>query len=678
MKIRCFEKIYITGILIAVSLFTSCEKNNPIPIHPAITLDDLVIPEDFNWATTRNITFSISAQDNLGNPIARVRFNIYTASPDSGGVQMFSGSTNNNGLWECTQPVPSYLSSLTVICDYLGLQHEQQFTIENDHIEGLFGGTAPPTSLLKSEFSGQKSINATKFVYMGAYTSVGVPKYLEATNDVVDAVLLKDLNATLPEYKPVPVYHPDFVASTVPNNIELLQASDVWITYVTEGAGWMNSIGFFVFNTNNPPQTTANIDTVKIIFPNMSNNGSGGGLYPGNKVFLGRFPAGKSIGFCLVSHGWNGVGVYVGKDVYYTIPALNPETDPNLKKHTLILKDNNRQQFLFSFEDQNRSGVIDNDFNDGICYIKVSPVTAVNTTGMPQIITTVTDQDADGVPDNTDDYPANPLLAHNNYYPGKTTYSSLAFEDLWPSNGDYDFNDLVLSYRFNQITNADNKAVKIEATLITEALGAILQNGIGFQLGCPGNKVSNVTGTDLKHNIITLGANNCETDQAKAVFFPYDDASDRLPYPGSGTGVNTSPEAQYVTPDTMRLTIDLAEPQLLSVIGTPPYNPFMLVNLNRGHEIHLPDYPPTDKADQSLFKTQDDNSSVADGKYYKSTQNHPWAMNISNKFDYMIEKQQIVNAYLNFASWAESGGTVNQDWYKDLQGYRNNAKIYSH
>lgn len=267
---------------------------------------------------------------------------------------------------------------------------------------------------------------------------------------------------------------------------------------------------------------------------------------------------------------------------------------------------------------------------------------------------------------------------HHNYDPGKTTYGSLAFEDLWPSNGDYDFNDLVISYSFNQITNADNKAVKIEATLITEAMGAILQNGIGFQLGCPTDKVASVTGTDLKHNIITLGANNCETEQTKAVFFPYDDASDRLAYPGSGTGVNTSSEAQYVTPDTMRITINLAEPQLLSVIGTPPYNPFMVVNLNRGHEIHLPDYPPTDKVDQSLFRTQDDNSSVADGKYYKSAQNHPWAMNISNKFDYMIEKQQIVSGYLHFASWAESGGTSNQDWYKDSEGYRNDAKIYSH
>ncbi len=669
--------IFFSSLFIGASILSSCNKNNSGPDNPGTTFDDLTVPANFSWETTRNIEFSISAQDNAGNPLSNVRFNVYTASPDSGGVYMFSGSSGTNGLWESSQPVASYVTVLTVTCDYLGLQREQQYKISNGRIDGIFGGAAPLPSSLKSG-SSAGSTNVTKFVYMGAYNSIGVPQYLEPVNDVVDAVLLKDLNATLPEYKPVPVYHPEFLASSAPNNLEILETADVWITYTTEGAGWMNSLGFFVYNTNNPPQSTSSIDTVKIIFPNMSNNGSGGGLFPGNKVFLGRFAAGKSIGFCLVSHGWNGKGVYVGNDVFYSIPSLNPETNPNLKKHMLILKDVNRQQFMFSFEDQNRSGTVDNDFNDGVCYIRVNPVSAVNTTGMPQILTTLTDQDYDGVPDNTDDYPADPKMAHNNYYPGKTTWSSLAFEDLWPNKGDYDFNDLVISYRFNQITNADNKVVKIDATLITEAMGANLQNGFGFQLGCATAQVASVIGTELRHSFISLGSNNCEEGQTKAVIIPYDDATDRLPYPGSGLGVNTSPGAQYVTPDTMKLTLTLAEAVPLSTIGTPPYNPFMIVNLERGHEIHLPDHPPTDKADQSLFRTADDNSSPSVGRYYKTSKNHPWAIHIAEKFSYMKEKQQILSGYLKFAAWAESGGTSFPDWYKSISGYRDDSMIYSH
>jgi len=93
-------------------------------------------------------------------------------------------------------------------------------------------------------------------------------------------------------------------------------------------------------------------------------------------------------------------------------------------------------------------------------------------------------------------------MAHNNYYPSQTGYASLAFEDLWPSMGDYDFNDLVISYRFNQITNADNAVVKIQVTLITEAMGATLHNAFGFQMGCTPAQVSGVTGLALRHTLL--------------------------------------------------------------------------------------------------------------------------------------------------------------------------------
>ena len=172
----------------------------------------------------------------------------------------------------------------------------------------------------------------------------------------------------------------------------------------------------------------------------------------------------------------------------------------------MILKDINRQQFLFSFEDQNRNpgSGSDSDCNDGICYLTVNPASAVNTVGMPAIATTLTDADHDGVPDNFDDYPNDPLLAHNNYYPSKTGYSSQAFEDLWPARGDYDFNDLVVSYRFNQITNANNDVARIESTIITEAAGASMHNAFGFQLGCSATSVANVSGISLRHSLVTL------------------------------------------------------------------------------------------------------------------------------------------------------------------------------
>ena len=95
-------------------------------------------------------------------------------------------------------------------------------------------------------------------------------------------------------------------------------------------------------------------------------------------------------------------------------------------------------------------------------------------------------------------------------------------------------------------------------------------------------------------------------------------------------------------------------------------------------EIHLPDFPPTDKADVSLFGTDIDDSQPALGRYYKTKTNLPWAINILDKFNYVIEKTPVNEGFLKFNSWAESAGVNFPDWYKPVSGYRDDAKIYTH
>lgn len=679
--------VFILSLAFGLFFLSSCKKSpEPDPSDILKPMDDLIVSRNFDWSTNQTISISVIARDNQDNPLNNVRFNVYTASPEAGGTWMFSGVTDPSGLWTVTQSIPSYLKEITVTNSYLGLIHEQTFSIIGNTAAGIFGGLAPKPTKTKSA-GGLYPTGLSGVYYMGTFNSVGVPNYLEPVNDPVDGALLNDLNAALPESRPVPTYHPEYLANTVPNNLELLELCDVYVTYITEGAGWYNSVGFFTFNTASPPSTASAIDSIKIVFPNLSNYGSnssgtgytgGGGLYPGNKVYLGRFPAGISIGWVVIANGWNGSQVTNGNHRVFSIPALNPEANPALKKHMVLLKDLGRHEIMFSFEDKRRDdGSCDQDFNDGILYIKANPVSAINTGGMPSMPTTQTDTDGDGVPDVFDDYPNDPTKAFNNWYPSQTTYSSLAFEDLWPGKGDYDFNDLVLSYRFNQITNAQNNVVQVKATLITEAMGASLHNAFGFQMPVAPGDIESVTGIDLRHGLIDLASNNTETGQSKAVIIAYDDAYDRLPSPG-GTGTNTDPSQPYVTPDTMRITINMSSPVLLSVLGTPPYNPFIIVNQNRNREIHLPDKPPTDKVNGSDFGTQNDDSQPASGRYYKTSNNLPWAMLIADKFEYVSERNPVNQAYLKFNTWAESSGTQYPDWFKNLSGYRNNALIYTH
>lgn len=286
------------------------------------------------------------------------------------------------------------------------------------------------------------------------------------------------------------------------------------------------------------------------------------------------------------------------------------------------------------------------------------------------------DADGDGIPDADDDYPNDPSRAFFNVYPAEGT-ASLAFEDLWPGKGDYDFNDLVADYQFTAVTNSQNKLTELKARFVVRANGAGFENGFGFQLpsDIPLNDVQ-AEGYKLSENYIQLDENGLESDQDVITVIVFDNIKTILQSP-SGFGANVLPDAIWVEPDTidviLTFTPDLYE---LSHLQLDAFNPFLIVNKNRGHEIHLPDFPPTALADVSLFGSVDDDSNPGLNRYYKTKQNLPWAIRIASSFDYTVESSQIIEGHLKFAEWAESGGMQYPDWYLDLTGYRNSLHIY--
>ncbi len=289
------------------------------------------------------------------------------------------------------------------------------------------------------------------------------------------------------------------------------------------------------------------------------------------------------------------------------------------------------------------------------------------------------DTDGDGVADNLDDYPNDATRAFNNYYPGKNQFGSLAFEDLWPGRGDYDMNDAVIDYNYWYVTNAQNKVVDLKPKFYLRAAGATLQNGFGFQLdGVPAAAVQSVALTPnntLRNNYISLAANGVENNQPNAVVIVFDNWLN-VAHPASPSLYNTVKDVPYGLSDTVFVNLHFASPQSQSAVGAPPYNPFLIKNMSRQVEIHLPDHLPTALADQSLFGTSDDASNPSAGKYYKTSTNLPWGINIPVKFDYTWEKVQILSGHLNFGNWAESGGALYPDWYKNLPGYRDANNIY--
>ncbi len=130
----------------------------------------------------------------------------------------------------------------------------------------------------------------------------------------------------------------------------------------------------------------------------------------------------------------------------------------------------------------------------------------------------VTDTDGDGVANTLDKYPTDPTRAFDNYYPSQTGFGTLAFEDLWPGQGDYDLNDLVVDYRTKTVTNALNNIVDIKSDYYVRAAGSAFKNGFGFQIdGLLPGQIASVSGCSVKGSYISLASNGVENGQTKAV-----------------------------------------------------------------------------------------------------------------------------------------------------------------
>jgi len=229
--------------------------------------------------------------------------------------------------------------------------------------------------LLVISLSGLES--QAQYKYLGKYTADGTPQYF-AGRDIIPNTTAEKIKSALPESFPVPKYNPQYISSGYETDIRLVDSAAVYITFVGEGAGYKNTLGFYTYPLNAPRTKKPTAEEITIIFPNVSQVGSGGSLVPGDKVLLGNFPANTGIGFVLIADGWRYGMVTNGNWILYSNPAFNPEADTLLKQHNVVLFDSTLQQLILSFEDIRRDNSgCDQDFNDAIFYITANPFKAI-------------------------------------------------------------------------------------------------------------------------------------------------------------------------------------------------------------------------------------------------------------------------------------------------------------
>ncbi|RYE27619.1 MAG: LruC domain-containing protein [Sphingobacteriaceae bacterium] len=696
---------------------TSCKKEQSGGFNENSVVK--IAPNGFEYKTSKDVTVNLQLLTNTDQPVAGAVINVYTAASANADDVIFKGVTDANGNLKATVSVASSVKQLIIDPGYVGLMRYARANISNNSITATIGGKNGYSGDIVAEDVnnttntggsandlGTLGFLSTQYVYPSPYNStaeavvtsntypfaLGRPKYLENTPDVIDASLLAFINSSLPESQPVSSKHPEYLSSSATSNINVTAKSDVWITYVSEGASYQSSLAYYTYNTNNPPSRTSGgtsvdgIDKFTMVFPNASGVGSGGGLKSGDKVKLGTFEAGTTIAFALLQNSWTGSLINLNVQKFFSDASLNPEGTAALRKHSIVLYDDVHKLYLLGFEDTNRDNAAvnpnsyasDNDFNDIIFYASANPIDGISNVGVPPV-DKGGDSDGDGVLDPLDAFPNDPTKAYISYFPSKTTFAQLAFEDNWPNKGDYDMNDLVVNYRYTLVLNAKNEVLTMQGDYNVAASGASFHNGFGVQLPVNASLVKSVTGQQTMSNYIQFASNGVEAGQSKAVIIPFDNHEALIHYPDYSYFINTLNEKDKIQSSTASVLVTFTAPLSIAGLNISSINPFLISDLRRGYEVHLPGYLPTDKANKALFATADDASLINGRSNYTSKENWPWAISFNDtSFKYPLERVIITEAYPHFSEWAGSNGSSFTDWYSNLTtGYRNNSNIYN-
>lgn len=619
------NSVHFFLILLLIASTAACKKDTDnIPSNDG-TIDDLQIPDGFTFETSKTVQFSLLLPTSVVLNTNSHRADVYDALPSEGGRLLYSSSFPASGRLDIDMKVPAALTSLyvntfagTAIIDLNTANGSKDGGIVIDFGDGI--GFEPP-QIAADEKSGIFQNRAEETANFKTVRSI--------VNLIENGDFSTNDFGSINDW-PSPMIADGrwYITSTLGSNHaqQNQQAGEKYLR-ITKSPARYGGVAQLV--AANPGDLITITSDIRIT--GNANNISW--LY-----LISRDASGNATGYFNIERSGNN-NQWITRTLAATMPAGTVSVQALLWNHIY-------------------GGAIDYD--------------NVIVTGP------VSDSDGDGVDDELDDYPNDSDRAFDVFYPNNEDFGTLAFEDLWPGKGDYDFNDLVIDYQFKQVLNGNNKMVEIFMDYQVRAIGASLTNGFGIEIpGTISADIASVSGTNYTESYINLNTNGTEQSQENAVVILFDNAFSMIDSPVGGFGVNVSPEAPYVEPVMRQLTILFENPVSIQQTGFAPFNPFLIVDKTRGREVHLPGKTPTSLHDESYFGQWFDDSNPTTGKYYQSASNLPWAIDLPVAFDYPIEKVEVTDAYLKFADWAESGGLLYPDWYEQESGYRNQSLIYA-
>jgi hypothetical protein len=160
-----------------------------------------------------------------------------------------------------------------------------------------------------------------------------------------------------PEYKNNETNQELLFNTKAEKQVVLLQESEVYVSFISEGAGFSNTFGWYAYDSAAAPGSASEIK-LNILFPVVS----GMLLKQGDMLRLGngKFKAGTVIGFFLIVGGWENKAINYNKLTLYTDHYLNP----NGQQQHILFKQKDCGDVVLAFEDKVLGEGSDADFND--------------------------------------------------------------------------------------------------------------------------------------------------------------------------------------------------------------------------------------------------------------------------------------------------------------------------
>lgn len=429
----------------------------------------------------------------------------------------------------------------------------------------------------------------------------------------------------------------DFFGTKGWDNSHLVKTSDITnittkeddttlnVVFLNRDASYNNTFGYYYYKTGEK----VNPKTIKkyIIFPNVyispENSYTPPILKCGDKVRLkyldeqgnesDNFPKGYTVGWFIYADGYNNSATgQMDKmdEINITKPFLASNPIGTEPQSFITVKDKTSETVIIGVEDGGNKS-----YCDLLFYIEASPESSIENPDRP-----ATDPEEGGGDEKPDAV--------------ENRSETLAFEDLWPSGGDYDMNDVIAEYTRSVFFNTKNMVTQIIDVFKPVHDGASFKNAFAYQIN--NEQYGNISSDE---NI------DIEKTTSSIIVFP---------------------NAKETIGKTYTITRTFDANNTFNKDELKDYNPYIIVKYVAGQqertEVHLPKHNATSLADLKLI------GSEQDAYYIHRKGDYLFAIDIPKlNFIPVTEGKRIDSEYPDFSKWAESKGTNYKDWYDNYK-----------